>query len=144
MSVLRCRELFLQGYNCAQAVAGGFAEEMGLSEEKAIAVASCFGAGICATRNVCGAVTGGLMVLGAVAEKTSPDEKKAVYDLGKAFMDKFGEKFSTVTCKELLTKAKAHFSDAPLARNEEYYRARPCLIFVEEVAKELEEIVKNR
>ena len=36
----RAYELFLQGYNCAQAVAGAFADEMGLPLEVAARMAS--------------------------------------------------------------------------------------------------------
>ncbi len=142
MGVNRCKELFMAGHNCAQAVAGGFAEEMGISEEKAMALSSCFGAGICATRNICGAVTGGLMVLGCVEGKISAEEKKAIYEEGREMMEEFSDKFSTVICKELLEKAQARFEGSPLARTEEYYKARPCLLFVEEMAKMVEKRIK--
>lgn len=138
MSVQRCRELFLEGHNCAQAVVGGFADKMGLTEEKAMALASCFGAGISGTRNVCGALLGGLMVLGAIKNKVSPDDKKAMYDEGKILMDKFQAEFSTDVCAELLKNANAYFEANPLKRTEEYYKTRPCLMFVEYVAELLE------
>lgn len=138
MNAERCAELFLSGYNCAQAVAGGFAEAAGLTEEKALALASCFGAGTCGTRNTCGAVNGALIILGAVLDKTSADDKKQVYEEGRKLIEEFEKKFSTVVCKELLTKAKAYFAESPLPRTESYYKARPCLVFVKETAEWLE------
>ncbi|MDO4343818.1 MAG: C-GCAxxG-C-C family protein [Eubacteriales bacterium] len=50
-------------YNCAQAVLLPFAEDMGMSEETAMKIASNFGAGM-RRASVCGAITGGLMALG--------------------------------------------------------------------------------
>ena len=50
-------------YNCAQAVLVPFAPEAGLDEETACRLAANFGGGM-KRASVCGAVTGGLMVLG--------------------------------------------------------------------------------
>lgn len=52
----RAKALFLEGYNCAQAVAGAFAPEMGLSVDAAARLASGFGGGMGRMREVCGAV----------------------------------------------------------------------------------------
>ena len=50
-------------YNCSQAVVGAFAPDCGLSQEGACRVAANFGGGM-KMAATCGAVTGGLMVLG--------------------------------------------------------------------------------
>ncbi len=50
-------------YNCAQSVVLPFAEDAGISEETAMRFAANFGGGM-KMASVCGAVTGGLMVLG--------------------------------------------------------------------------------
>lgn len=50
-------------YNCAQAVIVPFAEDAGMTEDAAYNVAANFGAGM-KMASVCGAITGGLMVLG--------------------------------------------------------------------------------
>lgn len=50
-------------YNCAQAVFMAFSEKAGLDENTACRIAANFGAGM-KSGGVCGAVTGGLMVLG--------------------------------------------------------------------------------
>ena len=59
-------ELFLKGYNCSQAVFGAFADALGVSEETAFKLAAPFGGGVGRLREVCGAVSGMLMVLGLV------------------------------------------------------------------------------
>ena len=50
-------------YNCCQAVLVSFAKECGMSEEQAYALGAHFGSGM-GRASACGAITGGLMVLG--------------------------------------------------------------------------------
>ena len=64
--VERARELraiAVPHYNCAQSVVVPFAKEAGIPEETAMRFAANFGGGM-KMASVCGAVTGGLMVLG--------------------------------------------------------------------------------
>ena len=42
----KARDLFREGYNCAQSVVGAFHEEMGLSLSEATRLASSFGGGM--------------------------------------------------------------------------------------------------
>ena len=58
------KALFMEGYNCSQAVVGAWAEDIGLDSETAYKIASGFGGGIGRMREVCGAFTGAVMVLG--------------------------------------------------------------------------------
>ncbi|MDR0931196.1 MAG: C-GCAxxG-C-C family protein [Clostridiales bacterium] len=55
---------FISGPNCCQAVLGSYAEELGLSAKLAKNIARPFGGGIVNTRNICGAASGMVMVLG--------------------------------------------------------------------------------
>ena len=60
----KAKQLFKQGYNCAQAVVCAFADECGLDEDTAYRIASSFGGGVARMREVCGAVIGMSMVAG--------------------------------------------------------------------------------
>ena len=60
----RARELFLGGYNCAQAVFIAYCDVAAMSEEMAATVAAPFGGGMGRLREVCGAVSGMTMVAG--------------------------------------------------------------------------------
>ena len=62
----RARQLFKEGYNCAQAVVGAFAGEMGMDFDTAIKLASSFGGGMGRMREVCGAVSGMFIVAGVL------------------------------------------------------------------------------
>ena len=57
-------ELFLAGRNCAQAIAVAFSDVTGLDEGFSARLSSSFGGGMGRMREVCGAVSGMLMVAG--------------------------------------------------------------------------------
>lgn len=57
------RAIVTPHYNCAQSVVLPFAKDAGISEEVAYQIAANFGAGM-KRASSCGAITGGLMVLG--------------------------------------------------------------------------------
>ena len=60
----KARNLFMEGYNCSQSVVLAFCDDMGVSREAALRMSSAFGAGIGGMREVCGTVSGMLMVIG--------------------------------------------------------------------------------
>ncbi len=97
-------EKFSNGFNCSQAVLSVFAEDLTLSEETAISIASGFGGG---ARNsqLCGAVTGAIMILGLKYYDTRQgpaNAKQPVYKKVIEFTDKFKAKNGSIVCKELL------------------------------------------
>ena len=77
-------ELFLKGYNCAQSVMVAFCDVTGLEKDFAARMASSFGGGMGRMREVCGAVSGMLMVAGLLYGYEIPGDdvsKKAHYTL---------------------------------------------------------------
>ena len=60
------KKLFLAGYNCAQAVFCAYRDVTGLDMDTAARLASSFGAGMGRLREVCGTMSGALMVLGMI------------------------------------------------------------------------------
>ena len=79
---MKAAELFLSGYNCAQAVAVAYSEELGLTERQAAKMVSAFGGGMGRMREVCGAVSGMLFVLSALYGYDTPGDdvsKKRLY-----------------------------------------------------------------
>ena len=75
---IKAAELFLSGYNCAQAVAAAFSEELGLTESQAARMVSAFGGGMGRLREVCGAVSGMLFVLSSLYGYDTPGDRKSV------------------------------------------------------------------
>ena len=97
-------ELFGQGFDCGQVVLSVCAEETGLDDATAKRLASCFGAGMfCA--EVCGAVSGGLMAIGAKyghTEPNTPEVKHAMLAKNMAFQQKMREEFGSTVCRKIL------------------------------------------
>ena len=153
--------LFLEGYNCAQAVAVAFCDVTGLDEKTAARLASAFGGGMGRMREVCGAVSGMLQVAGLLygydaANETETANKKLHYTRGQALAERFRAEFGSIICRELLTgtakkemqkgesadgeQVAAMLSDSaePTPRTEAYYKKRPCPEIVETGARILE------
>ena len=121
-------ELFLSGSNCAQAVVVAFCDVTGLEPFFAAKLASSFGGGMGRMREVCGAVSGMLMVLGAPYGYDDPGEKALAqrehYALVQELAGKFRERNGSIICREIL---KIPPSDpSPTPRTEEFYKTRPC------------------
>lgn len=105
----KAAELFGKGYNCAQSVAGAFAERAGVPLETMVKLASSFGGGMAGTRGVCGAVSGMLIALGVIngySDPTAKDEKQAHYAVCRKAMDEFAEQNGSCICIELLSMQK--------------------------------------
>ncbi|MFR6496873.1 MAG: C-GCAxxG-C-C family protein [Ruminococcus sp.] len=128
----KARDLFRAGYNCAQSVVGAFHEEMGLSLEDAVRLASSFGGGMGGMRETCGAVTGMFLVAGMLKGYDDPadyDGKKAHYARIRELAEQFRQKHDTLVCRELLQALPGKLKQDP-SHTEEYYKVRPCVRFV--------------
>lgn len=131
----KAEQLFLEGYNCAQAVFLAFSDLTKLPETTAVKLASSFGGGMGRMREVCGALSGAFMVLGILYGYDSPlakAEKADHYARIQQVAGWFREKYGTIVCRELLKDPTT--LPAPEDRTPEYYRGRPCLRVVREAA----------
>ena len=101
----RATEKFLSGYNCAQSVLWAFSEEFGLSADTAVRLATGLGAGMAYRQEVCGAITGGILVLslrygrGDSQDSTATEE---TYAKTRELMSRFEAEYGTCSCRELL------------------------------------------
>ncbi len=95
---------FDQHYNCAQSAFAPFAETLGMDLDLALKIATPFGGGMGHAGQVCGAVSGALMVIGLARGITEYDQAKkyACYDLAKQFQARFREAHGSLTCPGLL------------------------------------------
>ena len=112
------KALFMEGYNCSQAVVGAWAEDIGLDS------------GIGRMREVCGAFTGAVMVLGLKFGNTIGSDRAAKgkdYERVQLFAKRFKEELGsdTIICRELLGLSGPSDPD-PAKRTKEYYQKRPC------------------
>lgn len=141
----KARELFLGGYNCAQAVFAAFSDLTGLDERTALAVSSSFGGGMGRMRETCGAVSGMLMALGALrggdcnAHANGGADKSAHYARVRSLVGKFKDENGAYICRELLGLPAGASGGEPERRSPEYYRRRPCVELVGCAARILDE-----
>jgi C_GCAxxG_C_C family probable redox protein len=96
---------FLGGYNCAQSIVYAFSDDIRIDKNLALKISGGFGAGMGRKEEVCGAVTGGIMVIGLKYGRGEHVDRK-VTDLAYAkvreLMDRFAEKHGTFICRKLL------------------------------------------
>ena len=141
---LKAAELFLSGYNCAQAVAVAFHEELGLTEHQAAKMASAFGGGMGRMREVCGAVSGMLMVLSYVYGYDTPGDdisKKRLYGQVQALAAGFRAENGSIICREILKNPPSDPNPTP--RTAEFYAKRPCAKMVMTAARLLEQFMEE-
>lgn len=134
--------LFKEGYNCAQAVFAAFSDLTGLDEQTSVKLASSFGGGFGRQREVCGAVSGMVMALGAIEGYDSPTDqtaKKEQYATVQSLMKQFAEINGSYICRELLGLQEKENSDPnPTPRSDSFYKKRPCSELVGEAARLLD------
>ena len=141
---LKAAELFLSGYNCAQAVAVAFTDVTGLTEQQAAKMASAFGGSMGRMREVCGAVSGMLMVLSYVYGYDPPGDdvsKKRLYGQVQALAAGFREENGSIICREILKNPPSDPNPTP--RTAEFYAKRPCAKMVMTAARLLEQFMEE-
>ena len=139
---MKAAELFLGGYNCAQAVAVTFCDVTGMDEKLAAKWASSFGGGMGRLREVCGAVSGMFMVLGYLYGYDTPgddEKKKELYSRVQMLAKKFEEENGSIICRELLKNPPTDPNPSP--RTAEYYAKRPCARMVMVAARLVDEFI---
>lgn len=125
----KAKRMFLEGYNCSQSVVVSFCDLFDVDEETALRMSASFGGGMGRMREVCGAFSGIIMVLGLFAgqvEGSDQEAKKENYRLVQEAADLFRKENGSIICREILGLEKAEGTYVPAPRTEEYYKKRPC------------------
>ena len=139
--VEKAKRLFKEGgYNCCQAVVLAYNDIFGMDEHTAASISSGFGGGMGRMREVCGSVSGMVLLAGLLKPATDPSDKDARtgnYALVQEVAGEFKAINGSIICKELLglcgqiakTTDDIHGipeSPVPSDRTPEYYKKRPC------------------
>ena len=135
-------DLFVKGYNCAQAVAVAFCDVTGLSEEFSARMASSFGGGVGRMREVCGAVSGMALVAGLLYGYGDADDgaaKRQHYQLVQHLAGQYREQAGSIVCREILKNPPS--DPIPTPRSGEFYANRPCARLVMLAARILEDYI---
>ncbi|SHH52844.1 C_GCAxxG_C_C family probable redox protein [Sporobacter termitidis DSM 10068] len=92
------------GFNCAQSVFSAFSEDYGLPRETALKIAGGLGGGV-RCGELCGAVSGGALVVGLHSGQDKPGDIQAKEQCNQEtteFVCKFREKNGSCVCRDLL------------------------------------------
>lgn len=132
----KAKDLFNNGYSCAQAVFCAFADDINMDLETALKLSSSFGGGMGRLREVCGAVSAMFMIAGLKYGYLANDDeaKEKHYEFIQKLAKEFEEKNGTIICRELLGLDVKHDSPTPSKRTEQYYKERPCAELVASAA----------
>jgi len=99
----RSQGLFDSGMYCAESVLQAVAEAYGMMDPLIPKIATGFCGGISRTSGICGALAGGIMALGLLTGRSSPqDSKDCCYALTHNFVHRFRERFGSTQCTDLL------------------------------------------
>lgn len=129
--VERAKRLFRQeGYNCCQAVVLAYNDIFGIDDATATAISSGFGGGMGRMREVCGSVSGMVLLAGLMRPASDPSDKAARtgnYALVQEVAGEFKAMNGSIVCRELLGLGTAASEPpVPSDRTSEYFRKRPC------------------
>ncbi len=134
---------FLSGYNCAQAVFYTFCTDLGVDKDLALKIACGFGAGMGRKEEVCGAVTGGIMVIGAKygrGENEGWQVTEATYRKTRELMDRFAGRHGTYICRRLIHDCELMTDEGQryFLENDLLHKVcAPCVRSVIEILEEL-------
>jgi C_GCAxxG_C_C family probable redox protein len=99
------KSLFEEGYYCAQSILYKYGKDYFAENKLALKLASGFGAGVSYRGEMCGAVSGALMVLGlryGYSELSADTSGEIIFRISNEFMDTFEKLNGSIICKHLL------------------------------------------
>ncbi|MBT3200054.1 MAG: C_GCAxxG_C_C family protein [Phycisphaerales bacterium] len=139
-------EKFLAGCNCAQAVILPFYDQIGMDEQTARDVACGFGGGMAGRQEICGAVSGGVMVIGMMLGKDADPDRVLVretYTKSDEFIARFEAVHNTANCLQLLDGHVFSTEEGRAAIKELDLRNKVCLQCVKTSVEILEDMTKE-
>jgi C_GCAxxG_C_C family probable redox protein len=137
-------EKFLEGYNCAQAVIYSFCDRLNFDKDTALKLSCGFGAGMGRKEEVCGAVSGGIMVMGMMYGRGENQDRSLTdrtYQKTRELMDKFAERQGAFICRKLLEGCELTTPEGQKEFTEKDLLNKVCSNCVRSVVEIIEDIV---
>ncbi len=135
-----------RGYGCAQSVLSAFAADFHLDEETALRISTGFGSGMGRLCEVCGALTGGFMVIGLKYGKVVTDGTKygsnteQTYALVAELARRFQERNGAIRCRELIGLDLSDPEQRQIAIDKGIFK-NDCAHYIRDSVEILEEII---
>jgi C_GCAxxG_C_C family probable redox protein len=136
-------DIFNKGYSCSQAVLLSHCEEYNLSDDIAKKISCGFGGGMGHIDEICGAVSGGIMLIGLKYGKckdSDNESKEKTYKLVKEYTYKFKNEFGSINCTELVKYNLSKEDELIKARNSGVLK-EICPLLVKRSVELIEEII---
>ncbi len=133
-----------EGYNCAQAVFYSFCEVLEFDKDLALRMVCGFGAGMGRKEEVCGAVTGGIVVIGTKygrGEKADPTATELTYKKTKELMERFAERHGSYICRKLINDCELTTEEGQKQFKENDLLNKICAPCVQSVVEILENVI---
>ena len=138
-------EYYSRNFNCTQGIFTTYAIEHGIDEKLALKLATNFGGGA-RKGEMCGAVSGALMVLGLLyghSESEDLDTKAKAYALSEEYMNRFIQKNGTVVCSELLGHDLSKPEENAVIKEKNLFRTA-CPELIRSAVEILDELLDER
>ena len=135
-------EKFLSGYNCAQAVLYAFCDALQFDKNAALKLACGFGAGMARKQEICGAVSGGILVIGLKhgrGEREDKPQTEETYRKVRELMSRFESTHGSCQCRALLNGCDLNTPAGQQLFKENGLLRKVCAPCVRSVVQALEE-----
>jgi C_GCAxxG_C_C family probable redox protein len=135
---------FAEGFNCAQSVFYSFCDDLRFDKNTALKMACGFGGGMGRTGEVCGAVSGGILVIGIKYGRGKKDDRTATeltYKKTRQFMDQFAGKHGSFICRKLLSGCELTTEEGQKQFKENDLLNKTCKPCIQSAVEILENIV---
>ena len=138
----------VQRFHCSQAIAAAGQEKLGRGNDEVVRAMGAFGGGLGGNGEVCGALAGGLAVIGLRYSRAAADEKENprmwadAQELVRRFRDEIVNQDKTIYCRDI---ACVDWSD--LEQTKAFYKGdkvKRCIRIVGETAMVLGEMLERK
>lgn len=134
---------FREGYNCAQSVLYSNCDDLHLDKNMALRLACGFGAGMGGKEEVCGTVSGGILVIGFRHGRGDKDDRsvtETTYAKTRKLIEQFQQRHGTFICRQLLNGCDFTTAEGRKYFMENDLRNKVCITCIESMMAILEEI----
>lgn len=143
--ILLAEKYFKDGYNCTQAIVLAYSDIIGIDKVSLATISAPFGAGMGRLREVCGAVSGMIMVSGYVFKANNPNDSESLkrsYNGVQVLAKEFTDKNGSIVCRELLGLNSKN-DNTTVDNTKKHYTKRPCSEYVCDCARIIGEVINN-
>jgi len=137
-------EKLLEGYNCAQSILYAFGPGLGLDGEISLKVATGLGGGMARRGDVCGALTGGILVVGLKYGRGARQDRSATektYQKTQELLAGFEQRHGSCLCRVLLGGCDLRTPEGQRFYKEHDLLRKTCIGCVQSVVESLAQVV---